>query len=142
MAHMYFVIVVLLVAGLLAVWIDSRRVMKRTCAELHLEFQRQINTLSAKVTALASGAGPSGKTALLAEPRAALDQATAQGAEEIAPETLAKISESITALLGNKVRIRSVKILQSPDAIVNTWAQQGRVVVQASHNFAQRGREL
>jgi hypothetical protein len=61
--------------------------------------------------------------------------------EEITAETLAKIADTVAALLGRRVRIRSVRIVEQEDAIVNPWAQQGRVVIHASHNFAQRARE-
>jgi hypothetical protein len=60
--------------------------------------------------------------------------------EEISPDTLLIIAAAVTAFLGKKVRVRSAKMLQSPYEIVNPWAQQGRVFVQASHNLA-RGRE-
>jgi hypothetical protein len=149
MAPMYLIITALIVAGWLALLIDSRRVLKRTCAELRLEFQRQIDSLSAKVEALEGTADA--KTVFASEVMPVVDSApkgatpaqatAAQVSEEIAPETLATIAETITALLGKKVRIRSVRMLQTRSAVVNTWAQQGRVVVHASHNFAQRGRE-
>jgi hypothetical protein len=145
MAYVYFFIVVLVVAGWLAVWLDSRRVLKRTSADLRLEFQRQIEELSAKVTAVERTADR--QTAVAASAALAPGttrppaETTAQVSEEITPEALATIAETITALLGRKVRIRSVKILQTHNAIANPWAQQGRVVVQASHDLAQRGRE-
>ncbi len=60
--------------------------------------------------------------------------------DEIPPETLILISAAVTSFLGKKVRIRSAKMLQSPYEIVNPWAQQGRVIVQASHNLQVRHR--
>jgi methylmalonyl-CoA carboxyltransferase large subunit len=59
-------------------------------------------------------------------------------AEEITPDTLVVLSAAVTAFLGKRVRIRSAKMLQSPYEIVNPWSQQGRVVVQASHNLRSR----
>ncbi|HUM05679.1 MAG TPA: hypothetical protein VLT90_09470 [Terriglobales bacterium] len=59
-------------------------------------------------------------------------------AEEIAPELLVVMAAAVTVFLGKQVRIRSAKMLQSPYEIVNPWAQQGRVFVQASHNLWQR----
>jgi hypothetical protein len=58
--------------------------------------------------------------------------------EEVSPETLLVIAAAVTAYLGKKVRIRSAKVVYSPDSF-NAWSQQGRVFVQASHNLAQRG---
>ncbi len=53
--------------------------------------------------------------------------------EEVSSDTLLIIAAAVTAFLGKKVRIRSARQLQSPYEIINPWAQQGRVVVQASH---------
>jgi hypothetical protein len=135
MAEMYILIVVLVVAGCLLVRLDSRRVLKRTCAELRVEFKGQIDALSAKLTAAPSAALATGTM------RPPADTTSPQVSEEITPEALARIAETITALLGRKVRIRSVKILHTHNVNSSSWAQQGRVVVQASHNIAQRGRE-
>ncbi|MGA2416235.1 MAG: hypothetical protein ABSF59_17410 [Candidatus Sulfotelmatobacter sp.] len=109
----------LVIAGWLLVYVSSRRGLERACAQLRSELQPQIDALAEAVRAIEH---PS-------------------GAEEIAPETLAAITETITGLLGRKVRIRSVKRLHAPEAGLSSWAQQGRVVVQASHNLAQRGHE-
>jgi methylmalonyl-CoA carboxyltransferase large subunit len=58
--------------------------------------------------------------------------------EEITPELLVVMAAAVTVFLGKTVRIRSAKMLQSPYEIVNPWAQQGRVFVQASHNLRTR----
>jgi hypothetical protein len=136
MTTMYILMAALVIAGWVAAYIGSRSLLKRTCAEFRLEMQRQMDTLSASVTALertigtlAAGASATSK----AEEKQTLD--------EITPETMATITETITALLGRKVHIRSVKVLQVPNAVANTWSQQGRAVIQASHNLAQEGRE-
>jgi len=129
MANM--LIAALVIAGWVLVYISSRRALRRTREELRLEFQRQINALSANVNA------PERTAASAARPQAIVSQVP----EEITSETLATIAETITSLLGRKVRIRSVKMLETPSAVANPWAQQGRVIVQASHNAAQRGRE-
>ncbi len=59
---------------------------------------------------------------------------------EIPAEILIVIGAAVTSFLGKKVRIRSAKMLQSPYEIVNPWAQQGRVIVQASHSPRSWGR--
>jgi hypothetical protein len=133
MAHIYILIAAVVIVGWVVVYIASQRVLTRTCAELRREFQRQIDALSTNVRAAERSAG--------AETAAVPAQATS-AAEEITPEILRTITETITALLGRKVRIRSVKILQTANPMVSSWAQQGRVVVQASHNLAQRGHEV
>jgi len=64
---------------------------------------------------------------------AATDAATA-AESVVSPELLIVMGAAVTSFLGKKVRIRSAKMLQSPYEIINPWAQQGRVTVQASHH--------
>jgi hypothetical protein len=122
-------IAALVLAGWLMVYISSRRGVKRACADLRAEFQRQIDSLSETVRATERSA------------KAQEHGQGVEGAEEITPDTLAAIAKAITGLLGRKVRIRSVKMLQTPSTVASQWAQQGRVIVHASHNPAPRGRE-
>jgi len=130
---MYLLTTAIIIAACLAVFVGLRRTLKRTSAELRLEFQRQVDSLAARVAVLEQ------EVDTPAAP-AALSTAEAQAADEITPETLATIAETVAALLGRKVQIRSVKILPVPDAIANPWAQRGRAIVQASHDFSQRSR--
>ncbi len=63
---------------------------------------------------------------------AQLPKAEAAEAEEhVSAETLAMIAAAVTAFLGKKVKIRSAQLLPT----VNSWAQAGRAIVQASHNL-------
>ncbi len=149
MEHIYLIAVALIAAASLAVSINSGRALKQALTELCLEFQQQIDALSAKVGALERNAIAQSADSVLALSReiapAAEDAGAPCGAqlpEKITSETLAKIADTITSLLGRKVRIRSVRVVEQENAIVNAWAQQGRVVIQASHNLAQRGHEL
>jgi hypothetical protein len=136
MTILYILVAALVIAGWVTVSIGSRRLLKRTCAELRIEVWRQIDALSASVTALERRVGT-----LAAGASPALGPEEKQTRDEITPETMATIAETITALLGRKVHIRSVKVLQVPNAIANTWSQQGRAVIQASHNLVRKGRE-
>jgi hypothetical protein len=156
MAHIYIFTAVLVIAAWAAAYIGSRGAVKRACeqmgADLRLEFQRQIDALSANVENLDRTRGSSAPASTMAtserkQPVAAnrvpSEDAHAQesgaAGEEITPEILKTLTETITTLLGRKVRIRSVKILQTPDAAASSWAQNGRAVIQASHNLVQRG---
>ncbi len=49
----------------------------------------------------------------------------------ISPEILMVLTAAVAAFLGKKARIRRA----SPMPSMNSWAQQGRVFVQASHNL-------
>jgi len=138
---MYLLIAGLVIAGWLAMFIGLRSALKRTGAELRLEFQRQMDSLSANVRSLERTADePSAADAAAARAAQAKNRVT-QASDEITPETLATIAETISALLSRKVHIRSVKILETPTGIANPWAQHGRAVIQASHNLAQQRRE-
>jgi methylmalonyl-CoA carboxyltransferase 12S subunit len=53
--------------------------------------------------------------------------------EELSQETLAVIAAAVAAYLGKTVRVRGARRL--PQEEVSTWAQQGRVYIQASHNL-------
>lgn len=130
---MYLLTTAIIIAACLAVFVGLRRTLKRMSAEFRLEFQRQVDSLAARVAVLEH------EVDAPAVP-AALSATEAQAADEITPETLATIAETVAALLGRKVQIRSVKILPAPDAIANPWAQRGRAIVQASHDFSQRSR--
>lgn len=67
--------------------------------------------------------------------RAAPGRAAAAAAgEEVVDEVLlAVIAAAVAAFLGKRPRIRSVRVLGSPE-----WARQGRMHIQASHALAQR----
>lgn len=56
------------------------------------------------------------------------------GPEEITPEILVVLSAAVAAFLGKKARIRHASLVSRGGG--NSWAQQGRVFVQASHNLA------
>ncbi len=62
--------------------------------------------------------------------------AVARREDEVAPETLVVIAAAVTAFLGKKVRIRSARLLTpSPREAASAWAQQGRVLIHASHRL-------
>ena len=58
---------------------------------------------------------------------------TPEAPEEVSPETLAVIAAAVAAYLGKSARVRGARPL--PPEEVSTWAQQGRVYIQASHNL-------
>ena len=54
--------------------------------------------------------------------------------EEISPEILMVLTAAVAAFLGKKARIRRASAMPAMGG--NSWAQQGRVFVQASHNLS------
>ncbi len=69
------------------------------------------------------------------KPTVTLPKAPVQ--EEITPEILAVIAAAVAQFIGAGARIRSTRLLTSPMGI-SPWAQQGRVIIQASHNLGAR----
>ena len=58
--------------------------------------------------------------------------------EAISPEIQAAIAAAAVAALGNHARVRSARQVPSSD-VVSPWTQQGRVIVQSSHNLRTQG---
>ena len=57
----------------------------------------------------------------------------------ITPEIVAAIDTAVTAIVGKKARILSVKMLPESQVDSSSWAGQGRDIIQTSHNLVQRG---
>jgi methylmalonyl-CoA carboxyltransferase large subunit len=92
--------------------------------------QAQLAVLSERVEQLEAGLAQ--RSALEPVPAVPSVQATPPSEpakSEITEEELLAISAAIAAYLGVRVHIRQIRLLSS-----RSWAQQGRVSVQASHN--------
>lgn len=70
---------------------------------------------------------------------------SSRASDAMTPELLAVITAAATAFLGKTPRIRSAKLvpvypsgLIPVHASVSAWTQQGRMIVQASHNLRTR----
>lgn len=128
-------------AGWLGTYFIARSILQRTAEELRHNFEeyrssveRRIEQFQAAVKSIPSSL-PSPAATPKPEPRPVAVPAT----PEISADLVLLITAAVTAYLGKKVRIRSAKVLQTPYELINPWAQQGRVFVQASHNLIQRG---
>ena len=147
----------LVIAAWVAAYFALRTMLKVKQEDLRREFQEQINSLQARVrlldrmlaqwkdavpaaanaATLKIGSQSVRRTAPIAWPTTT----AASDSDEIPPETMAVIAETVAGLLGENVRVRSVKRLPTaphqaasePSATTDPWAQQGRVLVQTSH---------
>jgi len=143
---------VLIAAACLLTCLYSRRMFKQSNADLQRKTQeefkalkRSIEALEARILDLSKATpAPAASTTPISPVKTALPSPIqpgtvipfpSTGTEGVSPEIVVVIAAAVTAFLGKKVRIRSAKRLQSPYEIVNPWAQQGRVIVQASHNL-------
>ena len=141
-------IVALIVASLLISYLTAQHALKqaqRRCAraartapggltDAIAELERRVAELPARAPTASGAPEPAGRRMV---PRRKLQCEVRN--EEVPAEILILISAAVTSFLGKKVRIRSAKMLQSPYEIVNPWAQQGRVIVQASHRSRKFG---
>ncbi len=97
--------------------------------------QAQVKELSERLTRLeanngAALAAPVVKAAVA--PIKAVEPAVKTPAQElISEEVLLLISAAVAAFLGERRRIRQIRLLNS-----SAWAVQGRVSIQASHQLA------
>ena len=120
----------------------SQLAFRRSLGELEDKTSRQLSLLSETVKSLETEIAQLRKPASAESAAAAAPISSPQApaaatapVQDITPDTLVVLAAAVTAFLGKKVRIRSAKMLQSPYEIVNPWAQQGRAIVQASHNL-------
>ncbi len=126
----------------LGCWCIVARMTRHLRTELHTEINRLSSTLRAleeKPRQQTAGDGDPANIAsirIVAE-KSARGQRTLPGirqdAAQISAETQDAIRATLSAFLGRKIQIRSVKPLESHDAAM-TWITQGRIAIQASHN--------
>jgi hypothetical protein len=60
-------------------------------------------------------------------------QASPHSVPEVPPETEAVVQALLTSIAGHEVKLRSVRLIEDSGP-ANSWATQGRVAVQMSHN--------
>ena len=132
-------LLVLLVGGLLLGYFVLRGQMRAEISEL----RRLVESAAAEKAAEAApivASTPVAKTPapkVQPEPEAIVPTPKPQPAkEEITPEILAIVAAAVAQFVGAGARIRSTRMV--PMAEGNAWAQQGRVIIQASHNLAMR----
>jgi len=88
--------------------------------------------------AMRSLVGPGGDAFRDAESAALPEQEPSQSQGEIPPDIRVAITAAAIAAFGNHARVRSARQVPSSD-VVSPWTQQGRVIVQSSHNLRTRG---
>ena len=70
-----------------------------------------------------------------------MDSATRDGSAPagITPEIMVAIDAAVTAYLGRKANIISVRLGLAPQDHPSLWADEGRNLLNESHNLIQRG---
>jgi uncharacterized protein len=129
-------------AGCVAVYAGLERAMRRAVRERQRDMERQLNAMATTVKALQArvaelsrlqAARPVvGEVAVIAAPAETAGQPKQA---QTKPEIVAALTAAATAFLGKKARVRSAQMLPSAQENADAWAQQGRVIVQTSHNM-------
>ena len=108
-------------AGMIAGSIAARRAVRQELDSLRASLQERNGQAPPPTPAPAQA---------VVQPAAA---PTPSEPEEITPEMLVVLTAAVAAFLGKKARIRRASLVSRGSG--NSWAQQGRVFVQASHNL-------
>jgi outer membrane murein-binding lipoprotein Lpp len=140
------VVALLAGAGCVAIYAGLSRAMRRAVRERQREAERQLSEIAAAVKTLQARVAELGR---LQEARAQQGEVAAISAaapnesapkqEEVKPEIVAALTAAATAFLGRKARIRSARLVPAAQDGAGAWAQQGRVIVQTSHNLRPNG---
>jgi methylmalonyl-CoA carboxyltransferase 12S subunit len=138
-------IVALIVASLLISYLTAQHALKQARDHAREQLELRLGGLTHAIAELEARVAELTRPPMApVQPKQPLANAAAQSQaepdDEVPAEVLILITAAVTSFLGKKVRVRSAKMLQSPYEIVNPWAQQGRVIVQASHNLQVRHR--
>lgn len=102
--------------GCLVALLGTRRTLAQQQEAANAQFA-QLQEKLAALTAPANAAEPSTEPA------------------ELQDDLLAAITAAAAAVADRKSRIRSIQQVQPESESANAWSQQGRVVVQSSHNI-------
>jgi hypothetical protein len=113
----------------LAALIQALTERQQTAERRLRELSRQIEALEARIAELSPP-----RDAAAAQAKTAQTTPGTPIQAEVTSEIQVLLAAAATAYLGKNVRVRSARTLESPYGIVNPWAQQGRVSIQASHN--------
>lgn len=128
--------------GCVAIYAGLERVLRRAVRERQRDMERKLNAMATTVKALQARVAElsrlqtarvvAGEVAVIA---AAAETASQPKQAKTKPEIVAALTAAATVFLGKKARVRSAQPLNDPQDSAGAWAQQGRVIVQTSHNL-------
>lgn len=122
------------VAGCAVCYALLVRKLRQVTAERDLKIADQLGALDAAIQALETRLAERREVTSSERPESAItgqEEVQAEG-ESIAGEIKAVIAAAATAVLGKNTAIKAVRSVPTP------WSQQGRVLVQGSHNLRVR----
>ena len=153
-ADLVFIVAIVVAGGAIGHALAMRR-LRHQMAKSHSEMNRRLQALT-EAFSMAEPGLPENLDAIDAPeeiatepalplpsrplPRIALKTEPAQKeSEDIAPEMRAAVAAAVFAAVGRQARILSMRRVPSRGT-VSPWTQQGRVLVQSSHNLPLRER--
>lgn len=114
--------------------------MRHAIQERHQETERQLTALATEVKTLQARLVELGAQPAHVPGNVPITESEAgEKRLEAKPEVLAAITAAATVFLGKEARIRSAQFQPIAQDRGGTWAQQGRMSVQTSHNPRSRG---
>jgi hypothetical protein len=128
-------------AGCLAIYAGLERILRRAVRERQRDMERQLHAMATTVKALQARVAElnrvqAGRVAGEVPMIAASAETTSQPKQgKTKPEIVAALTAAATVFLGKKARVRSAQPVADPQDSAGAWAQQGRVIVQTSHNL-------
>ncbi|MGD0348211.1 MAG: hypothetical protein ABSA85_15715 [Terracidiphilus sp.] len=132
-------------AGCVAVYAALERVLRRAVRERQRDMERQLDAMATTVKALQARVAELSRlqAARVQEAEVVTISAAVENVDEpktppVKPEIVVALTAAATAFLGKKARVRSAQLLPGAQENAGAWAQQGRVIVQTSHNMRPR----
>jgi len=136
---------VLLGAVCAVIYAGLARAIHRAAQERQQEWHRRLSSIEAVVKALEARVAELGRLQSAHSPEIAVtpivgsaDKEAGGKREGVKPEIVAVLTAAATTFLGNKAHVPSANLLPSDSDSAGAWAQQGRVIVQTSHNLRPR----
>ena len=121
-------------ASCAAIYAMLARALRRAVNQQQQSTDRELSALTLKVRTLQQRVAELSATQV--EPPQAADSIGGENmAGQVQPETLAVVAAAATTFLGKRTRIRSLQAVPATQDSAGAWAQQGRVIVQTSHNM-------
>lgn len=106
--------------------VETVEQLRSELARVRREFDSAVKRIEEQLSALTPAATKQPAPSPVAAPEP-------KPVPELSPETIAIIAAAVTSFLGKKVKIRHARRI---DYGSTSWAQQGRAIIQASHNLA------
>ena len=133
---------VLLGAACAVVYAEVQRTQRRAVDGQQTSTDRQMAAMATTIKALQTRVTELSRLTAerageIAPVETTVEETGMQGNDPMKPEMLAIITAAATAFVGKTARIRSAKLVPVHDA-VSAWSQQGRMIVQTSHNLRTR----